>query len=319
MSVDLDSLRSLLATRVFTIGETSMTIGGLLVAILFVVGVWWFASLLERGVQRVSRRYAGEPWRFANINALSRLLRYAVWVIGTLLGLNYLGIDLSNVALLGSAFAVGLGFGLQNIVSNFVSGIIILLERSLKVGDFVDLESGVRGHVREIAMRYTRITTNDALDIVVPNSEFINGRVENWTFDDSYRRMHIPFGVAYGTSKEKVREAGLAAASKVKGVIEQGDMKSAVWLKEYGDNSVNYELVFWADRQFTTHPASTHAALMWALDDELANRNIEIPFPQRDLHFRSGTLDVTVSRKQSRAEPQDGAPDVPSASDNNRS
>ena len=153
-----------------------------------------------------------------------------MWVIGTLVGLNSLGIDLSSIALLGSAFAVGLGFGLQNIVSNFVSGIIILLERSLKVGDFVDLESGVRGHVKEIAMRYTRITTNDAMDVVVPNSEFINGRVANWTFDDSHRRMHIPFGVAYGTPKELVREAGLAAASKVDGVVEQGSMKSAVWL-----------------------------------------------------------------------------------------
>ena len=108
------------------------------------------------------------------------------------------------------------------------AGIIILLERSLKVGDFVDLESGVRGHLREIAMRYTRVTSNDALDVLVPNSEFINGRVANWTLDDSCRRLHIPFGVAYGTPKEQVREAGIAAAAQVAGIMDSGRMRSQV-------------------------------------------------------------------------------------------
>ena len=226
---------------------------------------------------------------------LGRLFRYVVWVIGTLIGLNYLGIDLTSIALLGSALAVGLGFGLQHVVSNFVSGVIILLERSLKVGDFVELESGVRGHVSEIAMRYTRITSNDALDVVVPNSEFINGRVVNWTLGDAYRRMHIPFGVAYGTPKEMVREAGIAAARRIPGVMETDEKKSAVWLVAYGDSSMNYELVVWADRELTTRPGSAHANLMWALDDELHQRGIEIPFPQRDLHIRSGTLDVRMA------------------------
>jgi len=283
-----------LSSSLFTIGSTQVTLGGLLLALVFVTVVWWFASLLERSVLRLTRRYSDEPWKNARIHMLSRLLRYAVWVLGTLLGLNSLGIDLTNVALLGSALAVGLGFGLQNVFSNFVSGVIILLERSLKVGDFVELESGVRGHVREIAMRYTRVTSNDALDVLVPNSEFINGRVVNWTLDDSYRRMHIPFGVAYGTDKERVREAGVAAARQVNGVVENEKMRSTVWLVNYGDSSVNYELIVWADRSLTTRPGGSHAELMWALDDELKKRAIEIPFPQRDLHVRSGRLDVRL-------------------------
>ncbi len=283
-----------LAHPLFSLGGKPITIGGMLMAIVFVVGIWWFAGLLERSVHRLTQRYADEPWKNARIHMLSRLLRYSVWVIGTIVGLNYVGIDLSNIALLGSAFAVGLGFGLQSVFSNFASGIIILLESSLKVGDFVDLQSGVRGHVREIAMRYTRVTTNDSLDVLVPNSEFINGRVSNWTLDESDRRMHVPFGVAYGTPKERVREAGLAAAATVTGILDRAGRRSAVWLTGYGDNSVNYELIIWADRALTTHPASTHAKLMWALDDELARRGIEIPFPQRDLHVRSGVLDVRV-------------------------
>ena len=276
-------------------GATVLTLGSLFSAVAFIVGIWWLASFIERSLLRLARLHADQPWKNARLHMLSRLLRYGVWVLGTVVGLNYIGIDLTNIALLGSAFAVGLGFGLQNVFSNFVSGVIILLERGLKVGDFVELESGVRGHVREIAMRYTRVTSNDSLDVLVPNSEFINGRVVNWTFDDAYRRMHIPFGVAYGTSKTLVREAGIAAAQSVAGIVDNEQMRSNVWLVKYGDNSMNYELVVWADRSLTTRPASTHAQLMWALDDELARRRIEIPFPQRDLHIKSGTLDVRMA------------------------
>ncbi len=311
----------LLTKPLFKLGSGGISIGSVLAALAFVIGIWWFASLLERSVHRLTRRYADEPWKNARIHMLARLLRYFVWVVGTLLGLNYIGIDLTSIALLGSALAVGLGFGLQNVFSNFVSGIIILLERSLKVGDFVDLQSGVRGHVQEIAMRYTRITTNDAMDILVPNSEFINGRVSNWTLDESYRRMRIPFGVAYGTPKELVREAGIAAAAQVPGIMEAGRMRSNVWLVGYGDSAVNYELIVWADRDLTTHPASTHAKLMWALDDELARRKIEIPFPQRDLHIRSGTLAVRMQGRDgdSDAKPagaagDDAAPPPPAPS-----
>ncbi len=287
-----------LSMQLFMIGQTPVTIGRLLLALTFLIGIWWFAGFLERTVNHLTRQGGDEPWKHARMSMLARLLRYAVWVVGTLLALNTLGIDVSQIALLGSALAVGIGFGLQNLVSNFVSGIVILLERSLKEGDFIELESGTRGNVREIAMRYTRITTNDALDMLVPNSEFINGKVINWTLDDASRRMHVPFGVAYGTPKERVKEAGLAAAKQVPGIIETETRNSQVWLVAYGDNSVNYELVVWADRRLTTRPASTHARLMWALDDELAKRDIEIPFPQRDLHVRSGTLDVRLGRRE---------------------
>lgn len=280
----------------FKLGGTKLTLGSVLLTVVFIVGIWWLASLIERSVLRLARRHAEDVGTFSRVHMLSRLFRYVVWLLGSLVGLNQLGIDLSSIALIGSALAVGLGFGLQPVISNFVSGITILIERSLKVGDFVDLESGVRGHVREIAMRYTRVTTNDEIDVLVPNSEFVTRRVINWTLDDGNRRMHIPFGVAYGTPKEQVREAGLAAAAAVPQVLSGKGRDAAVWLVRYGDNSMDYELVVWADRDLTTHPASTHAKLMWALDDELVRRDIAIPFPQRDLHIRSGKLEVSLSK-----------------------
>jgi small-conductance mechanosensitive channel len=181
--------------------------------------------------------------------------------------------------------------------------VVILAERILKVGDFVELESGVRGNVKEIAMRYTRITTNDAMDILVPNAEFTDGRVINWTYDNAFRRVRVPFGVAYGVRKEQVLEAGVAAARAVPGVLDQPGREPTVWLVGYGASSMDYELVIWADRDLTTRPGSTHANLMWALDTELVKRGLEIPFPQRDLHIRSGTLDVRLQRAEDAVAP----------------
>lgn len=292
--MSLNDVLEMVAMPLFTVQGRALRLLDLLVVLLFVLVIWRVARLLESASQRLAEKHRQDYLMLARIHLFSRMLRYVVWLVGILIGLNYLGIDLSNVALLGSALAVGLGFGLQNIVNNFVSGMIILFEQSLKVGDFVDLESGVRGHVREIAMRYTRITTNDAMDVLVPNSQFINNRMENWTHGDSLRRMHVPFGVAYGTAKEQVLEAGQAAAATVHGVVMHDDKKPTVWLISYGDNAVNYELIVWVDRSLTTTPAGSHAKLMWALDDELQRRNIEIPFPQRDLHVRSGSLHVRL-------------------------
>lgn len=288
---------SWLSRPLFSLGGNPVSLSSLLAGLAFIAGIWWLAGLIERTIMRLAHDRSAEMGSSARLHMLSRLVRYGVWIVGTFVGLNALGIDLTSVALLGSALAVGLGFGLQNIFSNFVAGVIILAERILKMGDFVELESGVRGHVREIAMRYTRITTNDAVDILVPNAEFINGRVINWTFDNAFRRVRVPFGVAYGTPKELVREAGIAAAQAVEGILTTPGREPTVWLVAYGDSAMDYELVVWADRELTTRPGGTHAKLMWALDDELVRRGVEIPFPQRDLNIRTGTLDVRLRRE----------------------
>lgn len=298
MNDSLAAVGGWLSRPLFTIGQAQITLVNLALTLALVLAIWWIALVLERGLLRVARRKGADehPAHQARMHLLSRLVRYTVWVVGTIVVLNHAGIDLSSIALLGGAVAFGLGFGLQNVFSNFISGIIILLEGTMRVGDFVDLESGVRGNVKEIAMRYTRITTNDEIDVLVPNSEFINGRVINWTFDASWRRIRVPFGVAYGTPKELVREAAVAAARRVDGVLDEPGHEPTAWLIAYGDSSMDYELVVWANRKLTTAPGSTHAKLMWALDDELHARGVEIPFPQRDLHVRSGRLDVRIER-----------------------
>ncbi|MEO8307977.1 MAG: mechanosensitive ion channel domain-containing protein [Pseudomonadota bacterium] len=273
---------------------------------LVLLCAWYGARLVERVIQRMARRRATEGGDYSVAYAFGRLMRYVIWFGGTVIALQVAGLNLSSFALVGGAIGVGVGFGLQHIVSNFFSGIILLIERSLKVGDFVDLQSGVRGHVREIALRFTRVTTNDQVDVLVPNSEFVNGRVVNWTFDDSNRRIRIPFGVAYGTDKERVREAGLAAAARIEGILSEVSRRGPeVWLVGFGDSSLTFELVVWVDRKRLMSPARTQASLLWALHDELTARGIEIPFPQRDLHVRSGVLEVLVKNSTTDVKPRE--------------
>lgn len=276
---------------------TTFRLAGL---VFFLFLSWWASKKLEQGMHRLAHRGGNQHLSESGVYALSRILRYTVWIAGSLIALSWLGFDLRNLAIVGGAIGVGVGFGLQNIFSNFISGVIILVEKTLKVGDFVDLQSGVVGHVTEIGMRYTRVTTNDEVDIVVPNSEFINGRVTNWTYTEAIRRIHIPFGVAYGADKEIVREAGITAAKHIKGTETAGARAPDVWLVGFGDSSLNFELVVWVDKALMTAPSRTQAHYLWELETELGNRGIEIPFPQRDIHLRSGRLTVDIAKDEAK-------------------
>lgn len=290
----LADLSELISRPLFTLGSSGISIGRILLALALILAVVWLSRLCEHGLQRLAAR---RPNQFspASAYALGRIGRYLLLVVGVLIGLEAAGFNTSTLAVIGGGLGIGIGFGLQTLFANFVSGIVLLLDRSLKVGDFVDLQSGVRGSVVEIAIRYTRVSTNDSVDVLVPNSEFVNGRVTNWTFDDTNRRIHIPFTVAYGTDKQLVRDAGLAAANRVEGIIVDDEQRAPeVWLVAFGDSSLNFELVIWVTRRLAAAPARTSASVLWVLEDELRSRHIEIPFPQRDLRIRSGELHVQL-------------------------
>jgi small-conductance mechanosensitive channel len=293
-------LSELISRPLFTVGSTGISIGRIVYAIALILAIFWFARFSERGLQRLAAR---RPQQFsaASAYALGRIGRYLLLSVGVVAALETAGFSISTLAVIGGGLGIGIGFGLQTLFANFVSGIVLLLDRSLKVGDFVDLQSGVRGCVVEIAIRYTRVSTNDSVDVLVPNSEFVNGRVTNWTFDDTSRRIHIPFNIAYGTDKELVRAAGLAAARRIEGIVDEGRRLPEVWLVGFGESSLNFELVIWVTHPLAVTPGRTHANVLWALEDELRARSIEVPFPQRDLHIRSGELRVQLA-----SEPKSG-------------
>jgi small-conductance mechanosensitive channel len=270
----------------FDVGEAPITLGGAFRVLGILLAAWFTSKWMRRGLEQYGKRRP-EVSRPA-LYAAGRVLHYLLIAIGISFALSAIGLDLTRIAFFASALGVGIGFGLQGVVNNFFSGLILLFERSLKIGDFVELESGVTGEVTDISIRATRVTTNDNIDILVPNSEFVNGRVTSWTLRETARRIKVKFGVAYGSDKELVKKAALEAAAEVPFTFaSEGPRRSQVWLVNFGDSSLDFELVVWLTADAVKRPGAVQAAYYWALEDALAKYGIEIPFPQRDLHLRS--------------------------------
>lgn len=282
-----DKTEDWITTSLFKIGDTPVTALGLLRVMLILTLAWWLSHWLRRALTRFGEHR--ENIDCAALYVVGRLSHYVLVIIGFIVGLSSIGVDFTNFALVAGAIAIGIGFGLQSIVNNFVSGLILLFERSLKVGDFIELASGIAGEVREINVRSTLINTNDNIDIVVPNSEFMNTKVINWTLSEGYCRVHLPFRIAYGTDKDKVRQAGLEAAEKLPHTLRGVPGKNpGVWLVRFGESCLEFELVVWLTPRAVKRPGAVRAAYMWEIDSALRRYGIEPPFPQRDLHLRSG-------------------------------
>lgn len=279
-------LQPFLEFQLIDVAGVTLTVGGLIAAALSLLIPLLISALLRRALKRYGQRYPNVDR--AALYTVSRLLHYVLLAIGIMVALAVAGLPMSRFAVFAAALSVGLGFGLQAIFSNFVSGLILLFDKSLKVGDFVELDADVRGTVRDINIRATRIITNDNIDILVPNSQFVTGRVVNWTYREVSRRLRIPFGVAYGTDKELVKKAALEAATEVPFTLDlDGARKPQVWLVEFGASSLNFELVVWLNAEATKRPSTVKAAYTWALHTALCKYAIEVPFPQQDLHIRS--------------------------------
>lgn len=297
---------SLADVTLFSVGETPVTGGDILRFIIILV----VAILLSRGVRHAIRRVAASQnaGTQASLYTVGRLTHYAVIIIALFIGLSSIGLDFGNLALVAGALSVGIGFGLQSIVNNFVSGLIILFEHTLRVGDYIELDTGLTGTVKAINVRSTLINTNDNIDIVVPNSEFVSTRLTNWTLGERILRVRIPFGVAYGSDKELVKKAALEAAGEVSYTLtHMKDRDPDVWLVEFGDNSLNFLLLVWVNRQGARRPTRSRAAYLWALETKLSEYGIEIPFPQRDLHLRSGWPPASNSEKRKRPKKKETA------------
>jgi len=207
-------------------------------------------------------------------------------VIGIFIVLENTGIHLGALTVFAGAVGVGVGFGLQNIASNFISGLVILAERPITIGDRVEV-AGVVGQVQQIRARSTVILTNDNIAMIVPNSKFIDSPVTNWTYSDPRVRFRVPIGVAYGSDVNKVREALIAAGRSNSHVLE--DPAPSVFLNKFGESSIDFELVVWSS-EMSHRPSRFKSDLNFAIEEKLREAGIAIPFPQRDLHIRSGSI-----------------------------
>ena len=256
----------------------------LLIALL--VAVFWISSRTKRFLFN----------RFLVNSGLDRALQYAiaqiisnvVLVVGVLIVLENTGIHLGALAVFAGAVGVGVGFGLQNIASNFISGLVILAERPITIGDRVEV-AGITGQVQQIRARSTVIRTNDNITMIVPNTKFIDSPVTNWTYGDPRVRFRIPVGVAYGSDIAKVREALLAVGRENPNTLKEP--APSIFLEKFGDNSIDFELVVWSS-EMSARPSRYRSDLNFAIEQKFREAGIEIAFPQRDLHIRSGALKV---------------------------
>src|SRR5438876_1302847 len=270
----------------------------LLVALL--VAVFWFSSGTKRFL--FNRLLAQSGLDRSLQYAIAQVVSNIVLVVGIVIVLENTGIHLAALAVFAGAVGVGVGFGLQNIASNFISGLVILAERPITIGDRVEV-AGITGQVEHIRARSTVIRTNDNIMMIVPNTKFIDSPVTNWTYGDRRVRFRIPVGVAYGSDVNKVREALIAAAREHPATLK--DPAPDAFLEKFGHSTIDFQLVVWSE-EMSRRPSRFKSDLNYLICKHLGAAGIEIPNPQRDLHIRSGTLKVESVTKQETRERSEG-------------
>ncbi len=270
---------------IFEIGGNKISLFKLIVALIIMIVAFIIGSFYKTSINRLDSKSVSSSTK----TLLANLGYYTILLIAFFIALHTLHIDLTSIALIAGALSVGIGFGLQNIVSNLVSGLILMFERSIKIGDYIEIDGELRGRVTDIRMRSTTISTNDNIDIVVPNQKFIQDNVINWTMNDKIRRFEIPFGVAYGTDPNKVIQVVLEAVknSGFKDIYSSKNRFTRVIMTGMGDSSVDFKLFVWIQGEEILYPQRTRSRFLILIYNALYENGIEIPFPQRDLHLRS--------------------------------
>jgi len=284
----------------------------LLVTLL--IAVFWISSRTKRFL--FNRLLAQSGLDRSLQYAIAQVVSNIVLVVGIFIVLENSGIRLAALTVFAGAVGVGVGFGLQNIASNFISGLVILAERPITIGDRVEV-AGIAGQVEHIRARSTVIRTNDNIMMIVPNTKFIDSPVTNWTYGDRRVRFRIPVGVAYGSDVAKVRDALLAVAQENPHTLKEP--APGVFLEKFGDNSIDFKLVVWSS-EMSARPSRYRSDLNFAIVEKFREAKIEMPFPQRDLHIRSGTLkveNVTEQATTKRRESADVSFNLPSADSTN--
>jgi potassium efflux system protein len=248
----------------------------------------WFKRQLEQNWLQKTRLDHGA--RDASVTTLG----YVGIAVAILVALSVAGVEFTNLAIIAGALSVGIGFGLQNIVNNFVSGLILLIERPIRTGDWI-VVGNTEGYVKKISIRSTQIQTFDRADVIVPNSELIAGQVTNWMLSDPWGRVKVPVGVAYGSDTARVMQIMVDVANKHPQVMNNypGIPDPRVLFLGFGDSSLDFELrcvIRDVDKRL-----QTRSDLFLGIDAAFREAGIEIPFPQRDLHFRNGPPAGTVT------------------------
>ena len=276
----LKELGEIIEYPLFYINQRPITITSIAVGIIILLIFVFLSKALRKIIKtKLFPKYKLDPGIEL---AILRVAHYLLVGLGIIVAVQSIGLNLTSLAVVFGLLSVGIGFGLQHVVSNFISGLIILFERPIKIGDRITI-GDVLGDVVSISLRATLIRTIDNISIIVPNSEFITSRVINWSHRDPKIRVHIPVGVAYGSDVPLVIRCLLEVAENHPEVLK--DPPPKVWFNEFGNSSLNFELLVWIPDP--KRRPGIISELNKGIDEIFRKNKIQIPFPQRDLHIRS--------------------------------
>ena len=272
----LDFLRMLS----FKIGDRSISVLDLVNGLGILLFLLWISSIIGSSGERKIQQFPHLPPSLQVL--LTKILRVLLVFLSFAVALSTIGLDLSSFALLGGAIGVGIGFGLQKVVSNLVSGLILLLDRSIKPGDVIEIE-GTYGWINSLRARYASVITRDGKEHLIPNEDLITNRVVNWSFSDPNVRVRVPFGISYDSDPRVAIKLCLEAAQSVGRALQ--DPESRCLVTGFGDNSINLELRFWIDDP-SNGVGNVRSAVMLAIWDKFKENGLVIPYPQRDIHIK---------------------------------
>lgn len=275
-----DTTQEYLDSMAFTVGQFHISMLNLIRGIVMLVVVFWGAGLLSRTLEGYLRRSSSLSYNARELSV--KFFRIFIYFVALMITLSAMGVDLTAFAVFGGALGVGIGLGLQRLTSNFVSGITLLIEKSIRIGDLVEI-GNISGFVRQLNVRYTLVETPDGRDVMIPNEELMSTRVTNWTHTTTRGRVDVNIGVAYGSDPRQVMKIILDAALAHPRCLK--DPEPNCYLREFADNSLNFLLVFWVGDVHEGRFAPQSDVMIDILE-RFNKAGIEIPFPQRVIHMQ---------------------------------
>jgi small-conductance mechanosensitive channel len=273
------TLRDILDIKLFETEKLAVTISNILIVVLILVITKTVIELIKRLFRKQAAR---KNIDVGKSHAILQLLRYILWITAIVTCLDIIGINITIFLAGSAALLVGLGLGLQHVFQDFIAGIILLFEGSIKVGDIVEIEEQTVGRVKEIGLRTSKIETRNNIIMIIPNSKFITDNVINWSHIEKKSRFSVSVGVAYGSDVELVRDVLISCANEHNEVSKKPS--AFVKFEDFGESSLDFELYFWTSNNFGVEIIKSDLRFM--IDKKFRENGIQIPFPQRDLHMK---------------------------------
>ncbi len=273
------TFKELLDFKIIETDNYSFTVFHLITVIVILIITKFFVALVKK---LFSRQESKKGLEIGKSQAIFQITKYIIWITSILLILETVGIKITILLASSAALLVGLGLGLQQLFQDFISGITLLIEGTVKVGDIVETSNGEVGKVDEISLRTSKLRTRDNIILIVPNSALIISTVINWSHMEQTTRFSVRVGVAYGSDVNKVTELLLTCAMRHKEIVKEPEPH--VLFKDFGDSSLDFELLFYTNETFRVERIKSE--LRYAIDKVFRENQITIPFPQRDVYLK---------------------------------